>query len=135
MARTKQMRIFILEDEIHIQPRKAILDVLKGHEITLALNKLEALKLYKPPYSLAIVDHDMYGWPDPDYHPNSGYAFLEWLVDQEWKLPHVAFHSQNWMWMPKLVQFMKDHGQTPTAIPFGNEYLRWLERFSRGELK
>lgn len=129
----KKLRIFVLEDELYRAPRNAILDVLKGHDLTIAESKFEAVKKYDPEYHLAIIDHDMYGWPDPEYHPNSGYAFLEWLVDQHHKLPPIAFHSQNWMWMPKLEAFVKKHGGTHTAIPFGSEYLTWLRRFAAGK--
>lgn len=122
-------RIYIIEDEIHMHPRNAILKALDGCDLTIALSTDEGKKNFDPKanYDLVIIDHDMYGWPDPNYHPNSGYAFLEWLTNQAFKLPkNFVLHTWNYDWRDKQVTLLKKVGITPSLMPFGDEYVRWL---------
>ncbi len=121
-------KIFILEDEIDKLPRKEILSILKGHTITIAKNVEEAKHLYTHPYDLLLLDHDMEGFYEDSNHPNTGFQFTVWLVEQ--KLPPVRaiVHSQNDKGSFKMMSHLNKNGWTDISRRyFGPDYLKHLK--------
>jgi CheY-like chemotaxis protein len=125
------MKIFILEDEIHQFPRKQILDILEGHEVTIATSCEDAKKKYvKGAYDLVLLDHDMRGFFDPSDYPNTGYQFASWLVGLgevgKQRAP-IMLHSQNPTGRRNMYIMLNQTGYVVAEMPFSNKYLEWLK--------
>src|ERR1043165_7952651 len=96
-------KIFILDDEVRDEPgytggyenRVILLEALKGHDLTIALTVEEAkAKWGDGRWDFVCLDHDLHGYPEHTSHPNTGTAFLKWLLREP--LPHslvVFLHS------------------------------------------
>ncbi len=122
------MNVFILEDEIDHHPRREILEVLKGHTITCARNVEEAKHLYTHPYDLLLLDHDMQGFYEDSSHPNTGFQFTIWLVEQ--KLPPVStiIHSQNSKGRWNMLRHLHENGWNELKeMHFGPDYIKFLK--------
>lgn len=124
------MKIFLLEDEIDKFPRNAILEALKGHELTLARSAQEARELYDPPYGLMLLDHDMNGYFEDSSHPNTGYQFCAWLTisQQGSKRSPVLLHSQNPAGRRKMADLLVRHRWTVSEFAFCREYVQHLHK-------
>lgn len=129
------MKVFCLEDEIHVAPRNAIKQVLSKHELTIALNYAEAVAKYgvQAGYGLILLDGDMFGFPDMTNPPikDSGYGFCVWMVKQaQWfpKPPEIFIHTQNPFVGGKMHKVLKGAGFTNIQeIPFSQGYVKMLK--------
>lgn len=124
------MRIFILEDEINQWPRQQILEVLKGHELTIATSCDEGKSLYKKGhYDLLLLDHDMRGFFDSSDFHNTGFQFVTWLIRQGETVREkakVILHSQNPTGRRNMFISLEEAGYTVAEYAFSQSYLKWL---------
>lgn len=120
------MRFLILEDEIDFYPRKAMKEILKHHDLTIAKNVDEAKRLFTPPYDVMLLDHDMRGFHDnSDYH-NTGFQFCVWLVSQNHPKVPVHIHSQNSVGKRNMSVLLMKNGWNVKEHYFGSEYKEFL---------
>lgn len=125
------MNVFVLEDEIHREPRREIVRILDaaGVQYTFATSCEEAVKLFKPnAYDLLLLDHDMRGFFETPDYPNTGYQFVRWLVttSQRTKVP-IVIHSQNPQGALRMERHLGDCGfQNTVRYPFSSSYTKWL---------
>ena len=126
------MNIFILEDEIHQYPRNQILEVLAGHNLTIATSCDEAKQKYKKgTYDLVLLDHDMRGFFDSSDFPNTGFQFVLWLLDQgevgKQQAP-IMLHSQNPTGRRNMHVKLEAAGYVVSQMPFSPKYVEWLRK-------
>lgn len=121
------MRIFILEDEIDTVPRNAILEALKGHTLTIARTARGGRLLYAPPYDLLLLDHDMEGHYEESAHPNTGYQFLVWLMEQKLSPVPTILHSQNYRGRNNMLNILAQNRWSAMEMPFSSVYIKFLK--------
>ncbi len=121
------MRIFCLDDEIDFHPRRAIVETLSGHDLTIARNINEAKKVYAHPYDLLLLDHDMEGFFEDSNHPNTGYQFCVWLVEQQVPKVPTLLHSQNNVGRDKMWKLLTNNDWHVSGCPFSHGYLELLK--------
>jgi hypothetical protein len=138
-------KIFVLDDEIRDEPgytggyenRVILLEALKGHDLTIALTVEEAkAKWGDGRWDFVCLDHDLGGYPERTNHPNTGTAFLKWLLKEPLPLPLVVFlHSVNPPGRGSMVGLIRDYQrQFPKApeirwqeTPFSQAYVQALQ--------
>ena len=126
------MKVFLLDDEAYIRPRSEIIDILApNHELTVATSFYHARDIYKPPYDLLLLDHDMRGLygEDPRFH-NTGWQFVVWMREML-KPAHVILHSHYEKGRYAMGVVLEDHKIPFEHCPFSPSYLKLLkERYS-----
>lgn len=128
MAKQKSRKIFILEDEIdgYRHPIRDIL-VKGGHHLTICKSVPDAKRMFEGPYDLLLLDHDMAGFYEKSSHPNTGFQFVKWLIEQDPKpKPEVVCHSQNTVGRQNMVSLLAQHGYDVSECAYGTEYLKQL---------
>ena len=124
------MKVFVLEDEIDSSPRNQIKLALQDHNLTLARSVEEAKRVFKGPYNLLLLDHDMEGHIEPNLdHPNIGMRFVEWLLTkpQPKKKPLVVLHSQNRAGRKRMRDALEAEGYKVIEIEFSYKYVDQLK--------
>lgn len=132
------MNIFILDDEINVYPRKQLTSVLARHMLTVATSYDDAIKRFKGPYDLLLLDHDMEGqYEYRQNYPNTGYQFVRWLVRQTSRyvqirvptpIPRVILHSHNSIGRRRMRDLLEYHGWPDvTEDSFSPVYLQHLQ--------
>lgn len=139
MHKISGLHFFVLEDEIYkdrgfnTPPRPVILKILQRHKVTVAVSPEEAKQKYDPQagYTHLLIDHDMEGWPNPDLqHPNTGLAFVQWLVKQKLPIPapEIFLHSQNAKGRDAAFKLLTLSGYKKVKhTPYGGDFIRMLE--------
>jgi N-acetyl-beta-hexosaminidase len=129
------VKIFILEDD---QARiSAFKSAIKPeHDVTICKwlkGKDGAFELFKPPYDLILLDHDLGGmqYVESDGVEETGYQFAKWMVALEDKLypdTAVIVHSYNPTGAANIVALLKADGwKIVIKTPFGVPLLNYLE--------
>lgn len=121
------MKLFILEDEIDSYPRNQLKELAVSHDLTIAKSAQEAMKTFRGPYDLLLLDHDMEGFYERSEAPNTGYQFVKWLVEMETDRPQVILHSQNPVGRMKMRDLLHEHGFPVDECPFGPAYVKQLK--------
>lgn len=126
------MRVFILEDDW--RRMEFFLEALDGHEVDRAESVADAVAMYKPPYDLILLDHDLGGeqFVSSD-HDNTGYQFAKHLAQNHTcGQSQVIVHSWNMGGARRMVEVLKRVGWTVEAEPFGSTLLRVLRGDAQG---
>ena len=128
------MRIMVLDDELFtggFEQRDQLPRVLTGHDLTLAITLEEAKKKFKPPYDLILLDFDLNGNFGPVDNPNTGLAFIKWMVGikQPAPLPQVILHSVSQKGRKAMHDLLDLYGYHVIEFPFSKAYLTFLESF------
>jgi len=125
----EKLKIFVLDDEIHKWPRNAIKPALAGNEVVCAMSAMHAKEIFKPVHDLLLLDHDMLGYYQDSGHPNTGYQFAAWMVQEfpDYK-PKVVLHSQNNTGRSAMKQLLVKFGFIIMEFPFCEAYSGYLQK-------
>lgn len=128
--KTDRLKVFVLDDEIHLNPRNAILGALKSHSLTVAVSRKDAQAKFAGPYDLILLDHDMRGFYESSDVEHSGFQFLKWLLGKDANAlagAKVIVHSQNSVGRANMRKLMLEHGVEAQEFHFGQTYVDHLK--------
>ena len=135
------MRVFILEDSINRNALfREIFAPAEHVDLTIAECAEDAIRLWKPPYDLIMLDHDLEDAhyrafeKGEDTYPGgqTGYDFVKWMItDTESPQGVVIIHSFNPVGAEKMEGVLKKAGWYIRRLPFGMELLTQLQTMVR----
>lgn len=125
------MKIFILEDDLtRIGLFAEALGELFHTSTDVATDMTEVPDLYKPPYDLLLLDHDLdYRQMVGSGDPNTGYSFVKHYMECPIPdpQPEIVIHSYNPSGAQNMENLLRARGYTKIAqIPFGLNLLKRL---------
>ena len=124
--RKRPARVFILEDDgERLDDFQATLG--RAH-VTIASSYDEAIALFKPPYDILCLDHDLGSWDTVNADiENNGYEFVLWLPRaSDTFRPTVFVHTSNEERGVAMGRELRGKGFTPIVQSFGSTMLEAL---------
>lgn len=123
-------RIFILEDDMYriLAFRQACV----GMDLTVAMSCPEAYKLFKPPYDIICLDHDLGGQQMVESGANTGYEFAETLTKNPTPpADYIVIHSYNPEGALNMERILRAGFSSVYVgrMPFGPSLLTFLQTF------
>lgn len=123
------MKIFILEDDM--ERIKLFWEYGKAHDLTVVTSVSEAIKHWKPPYDLVLLDHDLGGEHYVDSEKeNTGYQFVKYLTSIEYgtyEPPKFIVHSFNYQGALNMTIELRTAGFDAVMQSFGPNLLNYIK--------